>query len=156
MSRQPDNLAAGTQVVSRVEIRGTHNSLGHPPGAVGLVTRWKHAAHLLCRVPVRKDLTGAATLREARVPVLHRGPTTAQELRAFIRPSGFDSAFDNPVTGRTDHLMDRLCVRLPRLRDHIRGRAKKARPESVEKLNHSEHWQHHATVPNQLTDEVEM
>ena len=31
--------------------------------------RWKHAMHLLRLVPVRKDLTGAATLREARVPV---------------------------------------------------------------------------------------
>lgn len=36
------------------------------------------------------------------VPVLHRGPATAEELRALIGPSAFDSAFDNPVTGRTD------------------------------------------------------
>jgi hypothetical protein len=69
MLHQPDNISAGTQVVSRVEVRGTNNSLGHLPRAVGVVTRRKHAMHLLCRVPVRKDLTGAATLREARVPV---------------------------------------------------------------------------------------
>jgi predicted nucleotidyltransferase len=39
MSHQSDNIAAGTQVVSLVEVRGTNNSLVHPRGAVGVVTR---------------------------------------------------------------------------------------------------------------------
>ena len=39
MSHQPDNIFAGTQVVSLVEVRGTSNSLVHPRGAVGVVTR---------------------------------------------------------------------------------------------------------------------
>lgn len=39
MSHQPDNISAGTQVVSLVEVRGTNNSLVHPRGAVGIVTR---------------------------------------------------------------------------------------------------------------------
>src|SRR5207249_7391210 len=39
MSHQPDNVFAGTQVVSLVEVRGTNNSLVHPRGAVGVVTR---------------------------------------------------------------------------------------------------------------------
>ena len=39
MAHQPDNICAGTQVVSLVEIRGTNNSLVHPRGAVGVVTR---------------------------------------------------------------------------------------------------------------------
>jgi hypothetical protein len=39
MSHQPENIAAGTQVVSLVEVRGTYNSLVHPRGAVGVVTR---------------------------------------------------------------------------------------------------------------------
>src|SRR2546422_201706 len=39
MSRQPDNIFAGTQVVSLVEVRGTNNSLVHPRGAVGVVMR---------------------------------------------------------------------------------------------------------------------
>jgi predicted nucleotidyltransferase len=39
MSHQPDNIFAGTQVVSLVEVRGTNNSLVHPHGAVGVVTR---------------------------------------------------------------------------------------------------------------------
>jgi len=39
MSHQPNNIAAGTQIVSLVEVRGTNNSLVHPRGAVGVVTR---------------------------------------------------------------------------------------------------------------------
>jgi hypothetical protein len=47
MSRQPHNIYAGTQVVSLVEIRATNNSLVHPRGAVGVVTRntdWRSAS----------------------------------------------------------------------------------------------------------------
>jgi len=39
MSHQPDNIFAGTQVVSLVKVRGMNNSLVHPRGAVGVVTR---------------------------------------------------------------------------------------------------------------------
>ena len=39
MSHQPDNIFAGTQVVSLVEVRGTNDSLVHPRDAVGVVTR---------------------------------------------------------------------------------------------------------------------
>jgi predicted nucleotidyltransferase len=39
MSHQPNNIFAGTQVVSLVEARGTNDSLVHPRGAVGVVTR---------------------------------------------------------------------------------------------------------------------
>lgn len=39
MADQADNLSAGTQVVSRVELRGTNNSPVHPRGAMGLVAR---------------------------------------------------------------------------------------------------------------------
>jgi predicted nucleotidyltransferase len=39
MSHQPENVSAGTQVVSLVEVRGPNNSLVHPRGAVGVVTR---------------------------------------------------------------------------------------------------------------------
>jgi uncharacterized protein len=39
MSYQPNNIFAGTQVVSLVEVRGTNHSLVHPRGAVGVVTR---------------------------------------------------------------------------------------------------------------------
>jgi uncharacterized protein len=39
MSHQPDNISAGTQVVSLVEARGPNGSLVHPRGAVGVITR---------------------------------------------------------------------------------------------------------------------
>ncbi len=39
MSHQPNNIFAGTQVVSLIKVRGTNNSLVHPRGAVGVVTR---------------------------------------------------------------------------------------------------------------------
>jgi hypothetical protein len=39
MADQAHNISAGTQVVSRVEVRGTNNSLVHPRDAVGVVTR---------------------------------------------------------------------------------------------------------------------
>jgi predicted nucleotidyltransferase len=39
MSHQPDNVSAGTQIVTKVEVRGVNHSLAHPRGAVGIVTR---------------------------------------------------------------------------------------------------------------------
>lgn len=53
MSHQPNNIFAGTQVVSLIEIRGTNNSLVHPRGAVGVVTRTPTGdqSHFLVRFP---------------------------------------------------------------------------------------------------------
>jgi uncharacterized protein len=39
MSHQPDNIFAGTQVVALIEVRGPSDSLVHPRGGVGVVTR---------------------------------------------------------------------------------------------------------------------
>jgi predicted nucleotidyltransferase len=39
MSHQPNIIFAGTQVVSLIEVRGPSNSIVHPRGAVGVVTR---------------------------------------------------------------------------------------------------------------------
>src|SRR6266853_577122 len=83
------------------------------------------------------------------VPVLHRGPATAEELHALIGQSAFHSAFDNPVTGRTDHLMEGLYVRTE-VGGQVTGRAKMVRPEFVEKVKQSEHWQHERMIPNVL------
>lgn len=53
MSHQPDNLFAGTQVVALVEVRGPSDSLVHPRGAVGVVTRTPAVAgeNFLVRFP---------------------------------------------------------------------------------------------------------
>ena len=53
MADQADNISAGTQIVSRVEVRGTNNSLVHPRGAVGVITRTPagQEKHFLVRFP---------------------------------------------------------------------------------------------------------
>jgi len=53
MSHQPDNIFAGTQVVALVEVRGPSDSLVHPRGAVGVVTRTPavEGEHYLVRFP---------------------------------------------------------------------------------------------------------
>src|SRR5204863_5488208 len=89
------------------------------------------------------------------VPVLHHGPAAADELRALIGPSHFDSVFENPRTGRTDHLMEGLYLRTEAA-GCVTGRAKLVRAEFVEKVKQSEHWQHQAIVPNLLAEGVEI
>jgi hypothetical protein len=96
------------------------------------------------------DGTGVHT-----VPVLHRGPATADYLHALIGPSRFDAAFDNPLTGRTDNVMEGLYLRTE-ADGAVTGRAKLVRPEFVEKVKQSEHWQHTAMVPNLLEDGAEI
>ncbi len=58
MSHQPNNIFAGTQVVSLVEVRGTNNSLVHPRGAVGVVTRTPTGdqVQILVRFPGGKEV----------------------------------------------------------------------------------------------------
>src|SRR5262245_35744319 len=53
MAHQPGNISAGTQVVSRIEVRGPNRSLVHPRGAVGVVTRTRAGPeqHYLVRLP---------------------------------------------------------------------------------------------------------
>jgi len=53
MSHQSNNISAGTQVVALIEIRGPNQSLVHPRGAVGVVTRTPAGAerHFLVRFP---------------------------------------------------------------------------------------------------------
>jgi hypothetical protein len=53
MSHQPNNVYAGTQIVTRVAVHGSNHSLVHPRGAVGIVTRTPcgHEQHFLVRFP---------------------------------------------------------------------------------------------------------
>jgi hypothetical protein len=96
------------------------------------------------------DGTGVRT-----VPVLRRGATTEAELRALIGRSQFDSTFENPLTGRTDDVMEGLYLRTE-AGGMVSRRAKLVRPEFVEKVKQSEHWQHTAMVPNLLAGGAEI
>lgn len=89
------------------------------------------------------------------VPVIHRGPASADELRDLIGPSRFDSRFENPRTARVDNLMEGLYLRTE-TEGRVTGRAKLVRPEFVEKVKQSEHWQHQAVVPNVLAPDAEI
>jgi hypothetical protein len=86
---------------------------------------------------------------------VHRGRITADQLPSLIGLSAFDSAFENPATGQTDNLMEGLYVRTE-AEGFVTGRAKLVRPEFVEKLKQSEHWQHQKMIPNLLADGVDI
>ena len=83
------------------------------------------------------------------VPIVHRGRATAEQLRDLIRSSAFDSVFEHPGAGRTDALMEGLYLRIE-AGGFVTARAKLVRPEFVEKVKESEHWQHRALIPNGL------
>jgi len=89
------------------------------------------------------------------VPVLHRGKISRDNLDKLIGPSLFDSVFDNPRTGQTDNLMEGLYLRIEDAEGVI-GRAKMVRPEFVEKITQSTHWQQQIMVPNQLCQSVDI
>lgn len=83
------------------------------------------------------------------VPVVHRGPAKQEELLEMIVSSQFDASFENPITGDVDHRMEGLYLRIES-DGYAVGRAKMVRPEFVEKIKQSEHWQHQKMIPNEL------
>jgi hypothetical protein len=89
------------------------------------------------------------------VPVVHSGAVQRDALEPLIGPSQFDSRFENPDTKRTDNLMEGLYLRIE-ANGVVTGRAKFVRPEFVEKIKQSTHWQHQVMVPNQLADDVDI
>lgn len=89
------------------------------------------------------------------VPVVHTGKVACDDLPGLIGPSQFDSLFENPMTLRTDNLMEGLYFRTER-DGAVTGRAKFVRPEFVERVKQSTHWQQQTLVPNQLRDGVDI
>ena len=89
------------------------------------------------------------------VPVIHRGATSIDRLWKLIQKSAFDAQFDNPMTSATDDRMEGVYLRIETI-GFVEGRAKLVRPEFVEKVKQSEHWQHQAMVPNELRPGAEI
>lgn len=89
------------------------------------------------------------------VPVLHSGSLQRTDLSKFMGPSSFDSQFDNPFTKRSDNLMEGLYLRTE-ADGLVTGRAKFVRPEFIEKIKQSAHWQHQAMTPNELAEGVDI
>lgn len=90
------------------------------------------------------DGTGILT-----VPVIHQGVAKHSDLSKLIQPSAYGAVFDNPLTGQPDALMEGLYLRTESATG-VTGRAKMVRPEFVEKVKQSEHWQYQKMTPNQL------
>ncbi|MBR9801895.1 RNA ligase family protein [bacterium] len=89
------------------------------------------------------------------VPIVHTGSVSREELKKLIGSSRFDSHFENPVTGQPDSLMEGLYLRTE-AGGAVSGRAKFVRPEFVEKIKQSTHWQHQQMVPNLLAEDVDI
>ena len=89
------------------------------------------------------------------VPVVHQGILAKTDLQSLIGPSQFDSQFETPMSHQADNLMEGLYLRTE-ADGVVTGRAKFVRPEFVEKIKQSTHWQHQAMVPNQLADGVDI
>ena len=83
------------------------------------------------------------------------GALDRERLGALIGPSRFDSQFENPLTKRTDDLMEGLYLRTE-AGGVVTGRAKFVRPEFVEKVKQSEHWQYQAMTPNHLKEGADL
>ena len=105
------------------------------------------------------DLERRLTLLEGTgvetVPVLHKGIVKRNQLETLIGPSKFDSHFEHPATKEPDSLMEGLYLRTE-ADGIVTARAKIVRPEFVEKIKQSTHWQHQQMVPNLLADEVDI
>lgn len=83
------------------------------------------------------------------VPVLHEGAATQEKLQELIGVSAFEAEFVHPGAGAVDHRMEGLYLRTE-ADGVVTGRAKIVRPEFVEKIKESTHWQHQVMVPNEL------
>jgi RNA ligase len=89
------------------------------------------------------------------VPVLSTGAISRSDLTRLLGTSRFDSHFEDPVSGKADQLMEGLYLRTES-GGVVTGRAKFVRPEFVEKIKQSAHWQHQRMVPNLLADGVDI
>jgi predicted nucleotidyltransferase len=97
MSHQPDNIFAGTQIVSLIEVRGTNNALVHPRGAVGVVTRTPAGTetHFLVRFPDGFE----ATLERSQLEVLKHFKDRLGRGGAGVSPASSGSI---PAAGEFD------------------------------------------------------
>lgn len=93
--------------------------------------------------------------RVQTVPIVHCGKIDKKNIKKLIGPSSFESVFDNPTTNRPDDLMEGLYLRTED-GNKVTARAKYVRPEFVEKIKQSEHWQSKSIIQNQLAKDVDI
>ena len=93
MSHQANNIMAGTQVVSLVEVRGPNGSLVHPRGAVGVVTRTPAVAGEDFIVKGRRGLVQPAVKCRGReyLRIIYGPEYTAPEHLERLRSRGLNA-----------------------------------------------------------------
>lgn len=89
------------------------------------------------------------------VPIVHCGKIDKKNLTKLIGPSSFDSVFENPLTHKNDNLMEGLYLRTES-DTCVTSRAKFVRPEFVEKIKQSEHWQSKSIIQNKLAKDIDI
>ena len=89
------------------------------------------------------------------VPILHRCEATHEELLSLVGSSAFGSQVEHPENGEVDDKMEGLYLRTE-ADGFVSSRAKLVRPEFVEKIKQSNHWQYEAMVPNELAVDVDI
>lgn len=89
------------------------------------------------------------------VPVVHQGTSKHGALEEMMGASAFGAEFQNPITGRVDSRMEGLYLRTEK-NGIVSGRAKIVRPEFVEKVKQSGHWQYQAIVQNELDGDADV
>lgn len=112
----------------------------------------KEADHFLT-LPSRMAILDQSGIQT--VPIVHQGAIKRSQLAELIGPSAFDSQFEHPGSKRTDALMEGLYFRVED-ESSVTGRAKFVRPEFVDKIKESTHWQQQTLVPNVLADNIDI
>jgi len=102
-----------------------------------------------CFLSLERRLEMLAGTGVHTVPVVHTGAAKHDQLLSLITESAFDSEFHNPLTGEVDARMEGVYLRIE-AEGKATGRAKMVRPEFVERVKLSEHWQHQQMIPNEL------
>lgn len=92
------------------------------------------------------DGTGIET-----VPVVHQGEIKLKELLDLVSPSQFGAVFEHPNSTKVDDLVEGLYLRTED-DEKVTSRAKYVRPEFIEKIKQSQHWQYEKMTPNELAD----
>ena len=89
------------------------------------------------------------------VPIVHQGETSIKDLLELIAPSGFDASFEHPTSGKIDDLIEGLYLRTEN-EQRVTARAKFVRPEFIEKIKQSQHWQYEKMIPNELEEDADI
>ncbi|QEG25262.1 RNA ligase family protein [Mariniblastus fucicola] len=89
------------------------------------------------------------------VPVVHRGELSFDELLELVVSSPFGASLEHPTTGEIDDLVEGLYLRTED-DAKVTSRAKYVRPEFIEKIKQSQHWQYERMIPNELTENADI